>query len=118
MLPGKVASTVYVPTALGATVEPLPLGLLPALAQGRITPEMKNALEMTERLKRDLPEMLAEHKAIVLALDHLTSVAKAEGQPQYARFAEKLALHARTEEEVLYPAAILVGEYLKLKLKQ
>jgi len=26
-------------------------------------------------------------------------------------------LHAQTEEEVLYPAAILVGEYLKLKLK-
>jgi hypothetical protein len=25
-------------------------------------------------------------------------------------------LHAKTEEEVLYPAAIVVGEYLKLKL--
>jgi hypothetical protein len=33
-----------------------------------------------------------------------------------ARFAEKLRLHARTEEGVLYPAAILVGEYLKLIL--
>jgi hypothetical protein len=28
-----------------------------------------------------------------------------------------LMLHAQTEEEVLYPAAILIGEYLKLKLK-
>jgi hypothetical protein len=28
---------------------------------------------------------------------------------------EKLKLHAQTEEEVLYPAAILIGEYLKLK---
>jgi hypothetical protein len=35
----------------------------------------------------------------------------------HARFAEKLMLHAKTEEEVLYPAAILVGEYLKLKLE-
>jgi len=26
-------------------------------------------------------------------------------------------LHAQTEEEVLYPAAVLVGEYLKLKLE-
>jgi hypothetical protein len=25
-------------------------------------------------------------------------------------------LHARTEEEVFYPAAILIGEYLKLRL--
>jgi hypothetical protein len=24
-------------------------------------------------------------------------------------------LHAQTEEEVLYPAAILLGEYIKLK---
>jgi signal-transduction protein with cAMP-binding, CBS, and nucleotidyltransferase domain len=32
-----------------------------------------------------------------------------------AFFAEKLKLHARTEE-VLYPAAILIGEYLKLRL--
>jgi len=29
-----------------------------------------------------------------------------------------LMLHAKTEEEVLYPAAILVGEYLKLKLEE
>jgi len=28
-----------------------------------------------------------------------------------------LMLHAQTEEEVLYPAAILVGEYLKVKLE-
>jgi hypothetical protein len=27
-------------------------------------------------------------------------------------------VHAQLEEEVLYPAAILVGEYLKLKLPQ
>jgi hypothetical protein len=30
-------------------------------------------------------------------------------------FAEKLKLHAKNEEEVFYPAAILVGEYLKLR---
>jgi len=31
-------------------------------------------------------------------------------------FAEKLMLHAQTEEEIFYPAAILVGEYVKSKL--
>jgi len=35
---------------------------------------------------------------------------------EYVEFAENLKLHAKTEEEVMYPAAILVGEYLKLKL--
>ena len=33
---------------------------------------------------------------------------------EYVEFAEDLKLHAQTEEEVTYPAAILVGEYLPL----
>jgi len=59
--------------------------------------------------------MLAEHQEIVTALGTLTSAALDEGHNEYARFAQKLILHARTEEEVLYPATILLGEYLKLK---
>jgi hypothetical protein len=41
--------------------------------------------------------------------------AKQENKSEYIHFAEKLKVHAQTEEEVLYPAAILVGKYLKLK---
>jgi hypothetical protein len=33
------------------------------------------------------------------------------------QFAEKLKLHAKTEEQILYPTAILIGEYLKQKLR-
>ncbi len=62
--------------------------------------------------------MLEEHRAIVGALQQLADVAIAEGKPEYAQLAERLKLHAQTEEEVLYPATILVGEYLKLKLNQ
>lgn len=93
-----------------------PLGLLPLLAAGKITPEMKSALAMTDKLKAELPLMLAEHKALVAALDRLAKAANEAGKMEAARFAEKLELHAQTEEEVLYPAAILIGEYLKLKL--
>ena len=92
-----------------------PLGLLSALAQGPITPEMKEVLTMTDRLKAELTQMLEEHKAIVAALEFLISAAKKENEVKYIRFAEKLILHARTEEEVLYPASILVGEYLKAR---
>jgi hypothetical protein len=93
-----------------------PLGLLPLLAAGNITPEMSQVLPMTERLKAELPHMLQEHQAIVAALKTLADVAEQEQQTEYARFAEKLMLHAQTEEDVLYPTAILIGEYLKLKL--
>ena len=33
-------------------------------------------------------------------------------------FADALTLHAQTEEQVLYPAAILVGEYVERSLKE
>jgi hemerythrin-like domain-containing protein len=43
-------------------------------------------------------------------------VARNENQAQVVEFAEKLKQHAKTEEEVTYPTALLIGEYLKLKL--
>jgi hypothetical protein len=95
-----------------------PLGLLPRLAAGDVTPEMADVLALTERLKAELPQMLEEHKAIVAALSHLVEVAKQEHKLEYAHFAEKLMLHAQTEEEVLYPTATMIGEYLKLILKR
>ena len=65
-------------------------------------------------LKSELPEMLKEHKAIVAALKPLIDASKKENKMEYMHFADKLILHAKNEEEVLYPASILVGEYLKL----
>ena len=72
------------------------------------------AIGMTERLRAELPEMLAEHRRIVGALDGLAEVAEREGHSDVARFAEALKQHALTEEEVLYPAAILLGDLLRL----
>ena len=93
-----------------------PIGLLAALARGEADEEMRDVLVMTERLKAELPEMLGEHQAVMATLERLTAAAEKEKLPEHGRFAERLMLHAQTEEEVLYPAAILVGEYLKLKL--
>lgn len=95
-----------------------PLGLLHLLAKGEISPEMKEAIAMTDKLKVELPKMIEEHKNIVAALTHLSEVAKKEKNEAVVHFAQKLILHAQTEEEVLYPSAILVGEYLKLRLQK
>jgi len=94
-----------------------PLALLSELALGRLTPAMAEVLPMTRRLKAELPAMLAEHKQIVGALDGLRAAAAAANLPEYERFAEALTLHAQTEEEVLYPAAILIGEHVALILE-
>jgi len=92
-----------------------PLGLLPQLSSGKLSEEMKQVLSMTDKLKTELPEMLIEHKQIVAALEVLVQHATAEHHPDVAEFAEKLMLHAQTEEEVSYPTAILIGEFLRVK---
>ena len=94
------------------------LGLLNQLAEGKVYGEMKEAIKLSDKLKADLPQMLAEHKTIVAALDNLSNAAKSENKTDVIEFTEKLKMHAQNEEEVLYPAAILVGEYLKLRLKE
>ncbi len=89
-----------------------PLGALAPLAKGELPPDAASLLAMARRLKAELPRMLAEHETIVGALKELAAAAQREGNPDVASFAERLTMHARTEEEVLYPAAILVGEVL------
>jgi hypothetical protein len=94
-----------------------PLSLLPALANGEFTPEMAEVLSMTDRLEAELPQMLLEHTVVVRALSVLAEAARAEGKPEVEQFAERLKLHAQTEEQLSYPAAILVGKYVRSQLQ-
>ena len=93
-----------------------PLGLLEPLAAGRFTADMAAVLPMTDSLRTELPEMLAEHRAIGSALDKLEAAAHFAGKLEYARLVDEIRLHARMEEQVNYPAAILVGELVRMKL--
>jgi hypothetical protein len=95
-----------------------PLGLLPLLSKGRVTQDMKDILLMTDKMKAELSQMLKEHKQILSALRRLVAAARKERKLEYLRFADRLTLHAKAEEELYYPAAILVGEYVKLKLRK
>ena len=94
----------------------LGLGLLQSVAQGKVTPGMHEIVVMADRLKMELPEMLAEHDQIREALERLGQEATKQGRPQVAHFAARLLRHASLEEDVLYPAAIVLGEYLKSRL--
>jgi hemerythrin len=95
-----------------------PLGLLATLAKNRVPAEMKDALIMTDRLETGLDEMLKEHKEIVTNLKNLVSIARKERKLEYVSFADKLIRHAQAEEEVYYPASLLIGKFLKLKFRQ
>ena len=93
-----------------------PLGLLRALSEGKFEPDMTEVLKMTDKLEVELPTMLSEHKDIVVALEKLIAAARAENKLKVVHFAEKLMLHAQTEEQVSYPTSLLIGRYVKSKL--
>lgn len=95
-----------------------PLSLLARLAKGPVTPDMAAVLPLIARLKQELPLMIEEHRAIMGAVRELAVAAETEADDKYIRFAAELMVHAQMEEEVLYPAAILVGEYVKANLPQ
>ena len=92
-----------------------PLGLLSGLASGKIPGNVENVIAMTDRLKAEMPAMLREHKEIVAVLQFLRIAAQDECKNDAVQFADALIAHATQEEQILYPSALLVGEYLKLK---
>jgi hypothetical protein len=89
-----------------------PLGVAAAVARGEKVDDAAAVIAQARRVAEEWPRMLAEHREIVEALDGLEKAALQANKLEYARFAEKLKLHAQTEEEILYPAAILVGRVL------
>ena len=92
-----------------------PLGRLAPLAAGKTPAGLQEALAMSDALRKELPRMMEEHERIRAATAKLRDVARKEKAPVHERFAERLAAHARTEEEVLYPAAILIGDIIRAR---
>ena len=95
-----------------------PLALLQPLALGAFTAEMASVLTLTDRLAAELPTMLAEHKTIVAALERLGDAAKRAERPDIVEFARALTVHAQIEEQVMYPAALLVGRFVRQRLAE
>lgn len=122
-LPGRVGAAAK---ELAAILEPHfareneialpPLGLLAPLAAGKTSTGEQDVLPMTDALRKEMPRMLEEHTRIRAATEKLRSAARDEKAAAQEQFAERLAAHARTEEEILYPAAILVGDIIRARM--
>lgn len=93
-----------------------PLGLLAPLAAGETPAGMQEALAMSDALRKELPRMLEEHKRIRAATGKLLTAAREAKASVHEQFAETLAAHAQTEEEILYPAAVLVGDIIRARM--
>jgi iron-sulfur cluster repair protein YtfE (RIC family) len=73
-------------------------------------------VELSDRLREEIPVMLEEHARIAAALKELHELAEKAGKEEHIRFAHMLEQHAKMEEEVLYPTSLLIGSYIKQKM--
>jgi len=93
-----------------------PLGLLAPLSRGAISEEMSGMLPFTDRLRRELPRLLDEHLRIARAFDEVATLARLAGRPELARLTRQVQTYALLREQVIYPAAILAGDTVRLRL--
>lgn len=92
------------------------LGALQPYVNGTLTEETRNqVIKISQQFKQEYPSMLEEHKQIVAALDNLENIAMKDNRQDVISFIAELKSHAMNEEQVTYPATIVVGELLELK---
>ena len=93
-----------------------PLGLLSLLASGKIPEQSKEIILLTDNLTSQLTHLSVEHQLIKAYMDELRQADTNGRHREIIEFERELHKHANTEEEVFFPAAILIGEYLKVKV--
>jgi hypothetical protein len=92
------------------------LKLLRPMSRGEITADMAEWLPAADSLSAELAILEREHRAIAAHAELVVRAAWADGRPEFAVAAQRLIRHARLEEEVLYPAAMVAADYLRLRL--
>lgn len=90
-----------------------PLGLLIALTEGGWEISTEEAIKMADNLKSNMTEVIEEHKKIAEILKELKLIAEETDSFVTKQFCKSLTLHMELEDEVLYPATLLIGKYLK-----
>lgn len=90
------------------------LGALVAAVAGKLDPAgAKEALALHKSLRKEYSQMLTEHREIAALLLQVLETAESEEHPPVVEFVRRLLHHAKMEEEVLYPAAIILGDRLQ-----
>jgi hypothetical protein len=93
------------------------LGLLDQVAADRIGPDLAWVLPMADRLKAEEQNLYQEHSAIISALNGLAAAGRNRHDAAVVAFSEDIASDEVNDGNVVYPAAILVGKYVRQKLQ-
>ena len=93
-----------------------PLTLLPLLADGKISPDMKWAIAMADRVRTDREQIFQEHTQITDAMNALAAAAQKAHDTAAYDFARGAAADSLNDIELMEPMTIVIGDYLKTKL--
>jgi putative N-acetylmannosamine-6-phosphate epimerase len=89
------------------------IGVIKELAEGKASADFTRARELADKFKQEYERMLQEHVEIVKAFDQLDRAARRAKKKVVSDFVRKLKLHAKTEEDLTYPAVLLAGKLLQ-----
>ena len=92
-----------------------PLGLLRPLMDGTDAADPAKVTALVAQIEREWPQRLAEHRIILDGAKRLRDAATREGRREFTELADLLSTHAVLDDQVLYPASILVARYSALK---
>lgn len=93
-----------------------PLVLLPDLAAGKVTPDMRWAIAMADRLKAEQHDILKMHEGLSDAFIGLLDAAEDEGDESTAGFTKDMAADDLGDREITEPTTLLIGKYLRSHL--
>jgi hypothetical protein len=93
-----------------------PLTLLPLLADGKVTADMKWAIAMSDRVKAEREEIFQEHTKITDAMNALATAARKARDNDALDFAQAAVADSLNDVELIEPMVIMVGDYLRAKL--
>ena len=93
-----------------------PLTLLPDMAAGKVTPDMRWAIAMADRVETEEADLVHMHEALSDAFIGLLDAAEAANDAVTAQFTKDLASDDLGDREVTEPLTILIGKILKKRL--
>ena len=85
------------------------LGALRPLSEGKVVRDPSEVSSLHRKFTSEYPEMLEEHNQVKRLIDDVRNAAKKAQDVNALTMMDELEHHAAVEEEVLYPAAMLVG---------
>jgi hypothetical protein len=93
-----------------------PLTLLPQIAGGKITPDMKWAIAMADQVKANREQIFQEHTQITDAMNVLLQAAERAHNAAAAEFARGAVADSLADMELQEPMTIAIGDLLRSKL--